>query len=96
MQPCNEDITPEDDNAPERFSDKRTDDRIREHLTNEKDNISAEDISNVQSNISSPAEEEKVNDDEKVIDDNEKDEYIGKDDDDKNKPKDITPWNVID
>jgi hypothetical protein len=37
-----------------------------------------------------------LNEDEKVIDDNEKDEYIGKDNDDKDKPKDITPWSVID
>ncbi|MEO7802182.1 MAG: hypothetical protein ABIR81_09290 [Ginsengibacter sp.] len=89
---------PDNDNqtAPQRFSDKHTDDRIKEHLTNEKDNISADDISNVQSNISSPAEENKAVDDEKVIDNTKDDEYIGKDDDDKDKPKDITPWNVID
>lgn len=96
MQLFNEDLTPEDDNAPEQFFDKRTDDRIREHLTNEKDNISADDINNVQSDISSPAKETEMNNDVKAIDNTKKDEYIGKDDDDKDKPEIITPWNVID
>jgi hypothetical protein len=94
MQPLNENQTPEDDNASHRFSDKRTDDRIRQHLTNEKDNISADDINNVQSNVAS-AEDNTTSDDEDIIDNTKEGKYIGKDDDDKDKPKDITPWNVI-
>lgn len=98
MQPNNENLTPDDDNTPGRFSDKRTDERIREHLTNEKDSISADDIKNVQSNVSGASEEVKTDeDDEKVIDNTKDDEeYIGKDDEEKDKPADITPWNVID
>lgn len=98
MQPNIENLTPDDDNTPGRFTDKRTDERIRELLTNEKDTISADDIKNVQSNISSPSGEVKTDeDDEKVIDNTKDgDEFIGKDDNDKDKPEDITPWNVID
>ncbi len=100
MQNPNENTPPVPENDPQRFTDKRTEDRIQEHLTNEKDNISAEDISNVESNINSSQAESnttdvKGTDDEKVVEDRDSTEYIGKDDNDKDKPKDITPWDVI-
>ena len=82
-------------NDPNRFVDKRTDERIQQHLTNEEDNISAEDIKNVQSDIHSPQPLSKVTDDEDVI----ISEDIKTQDEEKEdieKPRDITPWNVID
>ncbi len=96
MQQLSENTGQAAENDQKRFSDKRTDDRIREHLTNERDNISAEDISNVQSNISSPAAANSETDDEKVIEKKDNTEYEGKDDEANDKPEDITPWNVID
>ncbi len=54
-----------------------------------------QDINNVQSDIHSPSPVRNVTDDEEVII---TDEELKEDDrkEDTNKPRDITPWNVID
>ncbi len=95
MQNPDEQKLPGDEKDPKRFVDKRTDERIQQHLTNEEDNILAQDINNVQSDIHSPAPVRNVTDDEEVIiTDEELKEEDRKEDTDK--PRDITPWNVID
>ncbi len=95
MQNPDENQSSGTENDPKRFVDKHTDERIQQHLTNEEDTISAEDIKNVQSDIHSPQPISNVTDDEDVI----ISEDIKTQDEEKEdieKPRDITPWNVID
>ncbi len=66
MQNPDDHNTPGIGKDPERFVDKRTDERIRQHLTNEEDSISAEDINNVQSNIHSPQPVTSATDDNNI------------------------------
>ncbi len=95
MENSDEQKSPGAEKDPKRFVDKRTDERIQQHFTNEEDNILAQDINNVQSDIHSHAPVINVTDDEKVIIN---DEDLKEEDrkEDTDKPRDITPWNVID
>lgn len=44
-------LKPDHDDNPKRFIDEQTDKRIQEHLTNEDDEISEEDISNIRTDV---------------------------------------------
>ena len=46
----NKQLTPDGEDTP-RFSDKQTDKRIHEVLTNEKDEVSEEDINNIRTDV---------------------------------------------
>ena len=82
-----------------RFNDLSTDKRIHEHLTNEDDIISEDDIRNVKTDATVLGESESgqpspLADDE--VRDSEGDATTGKSKPDKNHPGMESPWNILD
>ena len=77
-----------DDESQKRFTDEQTDKRIHQHLTNENDQITEEDISNIKTDVVLPEEENHEESEEEKM---EKKHKI-KD----NEDSDIdTSWNIL-
>jgi hypothetical protein len=78
-----------------RFVDEQTDKRNYEHLTNENDEISEEDISNVKTDVTDPNEHVSTSRVEEDIPAEKEDNDEDNDEPGSNKEGIQTPWNIL-
>lgn len=96
MQDNHEHKLKETESSPERYTDEVTQSKIHKHLTDVNDSISAQDILNIDTNISSPNVPNAGNSETEELPPVKTDKDDNKDNDEDNRGQLPTTWNVLD